>query len=123
MNITLDSVSSIIESNFMEELQAYVTECVANMDDYDLQPYFDNLVESAGYEGINSINVTSCEVIEDEDEQSYSGEMVVDTEVTGFVYYDRESHSIGSAEIGLVISFVFFGCNDKYGEIELEWEE
>ncbi|WP_026499069.1 hypothetical protein [Butyrivibrio sp. WCD2001] len=121
----LNQIANIIENVFAEELDTFLRDCVEEMEEYDFQIYFpENVVEFAQMDYLDSIEITSCDVDEQEDDLLYSGEGTAQVYADGSVYFDKEYHIVDSAIIPIEFSFSFIKSeNGQYSDVEFGWEE
>lgn len=119
MKFDKNTVLTIIEEHFWNELYNYIFDYVMNLDGDELFDLFENSVDYAELDEVNQLEVDNIEVEEDNDTLNVIGRILAEVSLDGYTYWDGENVCIGSVEHFIDFEFSFEVCDEKYSGFEM----
>ena len=113
-------IQNILETKFWDEIVQQVSQDVQNMDGDDYSSEFETDIDFLEFDCIEDIQVENYETEAEGDDVLVFGEMIIQADVNGFTYYDREIFSAGTALLTLIYSFSFREHDRKFDDLYLE---
>lgn len=120
MKFDKNLVSTILENEFWDDMYGYAEDSVMELDDYDLGRVFERDMDCAKLDTIEQISVYSIEQEKDEGDIIVSGELGMELELMGCVYYDGDYECVETARAWMSFTFGFRNENGKNGEFWME---
>lgn len=117
-----NSVLTLIEECFWDEIEVFTMECVGEFGADELAMIFtDYLVDYAKLGMIEELKITDMEIERDGEEEIVSGEMLLNILVEGYIHWDGEEEYLGTEEAVISYKYCFEMVRGKaVSEIELE---
>lgn len=113
-------VLQIIRTHFSEQVEAKVMECVADLEAYELEALFEDIVEYADLDLVDEMNVEDYTLDQDSQGCRVSGLLSVDALINGYIYFDKENMLIGSAKTNFDFVFGFDEYQDTFTGFSIE---
>lgn len=117
-----NSVLTLVEECFWDEIETFTIECVSEFGTDELEIIFtDYLVDYASLDEIEELKITDMEIECDDGVETVSGEMRLDILVEGYAHWDGSEEYLGTEETEIRYKYSFEMMNGKViSEIELE---
>ncbi len=120
MKYNKNIILNILSSEFWDEIVEYAAECIWYLDEEELFRAFEDEVDFAELDNIEKMKVIDYEIEEDGDIERILGTLDIWSDLNGYVQWDGENISMGSALVTLGIAFSFSVENGVYSDLELE---
>lgn len=114
-------IAEILRSSFGNEIEEFVHDCVADLEDYDLEDVFTETVDFAVLDCIDEIAVEDYRVEDEEDGRTVSGELGITAVLDGFETVGSENVFKDTGVTVFEAAFSFYAVGGKYSDIELEY--
>lgn len=111
----------IIESNFGQIIEQKVSDYVTNMDSFELEQIFAQLIDFAYVYDIENIEVEDYNIEEVEKDIRIEGKLSVTAGLEGFTHFDGENEFVSDQSIVINVDVSFWLINDKYCDFILKF--
>lgn len=115
----LKDVQQIVEDNYADDIYNSVANYINNLTGGEFQDIFENTIDFGVCEGIGDMNVISYDVKEFDGQIEITGEIEVESEITGYVHWDGEDVELDRITAILTITFSLYYNKGKYEDFEI----
>lgn len=116
-------VLQIIVSNFSNELEMAIYEATKDLDGFELEEIFEQLIDFAEVDDIGNTEVVDYKVDVCDDVNVLHGIIKVDVSLDGYVHWDGENEILDTQNYEFEFEFGFKDKEEKYYDFELEWRK
>lgn len=115
-------ILNILNNTFSDEIEAFVQKCVLEMDEEELETFFEQEVDYAFFDEIEQIVIVDFEIESENDtEKSISGTLEISANIDGYIHWDDEAIYVGSTIITLGLLYDFQIQGKRYVDLYLEY--
>lgn len=116
MKYNKNIVLNILSSEFFEQIEEFIEQCVWKLDCSVLA------ADYAELDYIDGLRVLDYDVSQEEESEHISGTLEVSTVIDEHAYWEGEDIVVGSDFYTLGLTFEFLGHGDHYSDLELDLE-
>lgn len=113
-------ILEILQSDFGNQVEAMIENCVMDMEASELELLMGYSVDYALLDGIEEIYVTEYEVESEHGEQNVSGVLDIKAMISGYTHWDGEEMHVEDGVVNLVIGFYFETDGNQHTNLQLE---
>lgn len=122
MKYNKNIVLNILSSEFFEQIDEFVEQCVWELDGCELANIIYEGGDYAELDHIDGLWVLDYDVSQEEENEHISGTLEVSAVIDGYAYWEGEDIAVGSGFYTLGLAFEFLGFGDHYSDLELDLE-
>lgn len=119
MTFNKNIILGILLSEFSENIESEIAYCVLDMDGYELEHIFGQLIDFAYLDDIGDVEVDSFETQTDKQETEISGVLKAEVFLEGYVHWDGEDEFVDSGETVMKFRFSFIKEGKSFSRFEM----
>lgn len=113
-------ILEILQSEFGEQIDAMIENCVMDLEPYELDTVFEYSADYAFLDGIEEMSIAEYEVEKEHGNESVCGVLEVKVSIIGYTHWDGEEVHVDDGIVTLGIGFCFTVNGGNYSDLELE---